>query len=278
MIPFIISGHTVTAFVGGDLKTMDSSHPNFETVCEALTKGADVAQLLPLLDIRRALQERLLYEDESIQIGYDTLIYRGRPIHNYLARSIIKMVQKEMDVGPWLQFLKRLERNPDDEIRDHLFEWLEKADMPITPDGCFLAYKKVRDDYLSFHDGETRNHVGTSLFLPREVCDPDHFRYCSSGLHFCSYNYLPAYHGSSGRVVVLKIDPADVVAFPKDHAAKGRAYRYTVVDELPREKARFAFPDPVYATDYDDIPGDPEDGARVGIFRRLRSWTKKFGL
>ena len=56
---------------------------------------------------------------------------------------------------------------------------------------------------------------------------------CSSGLHFCSLDYLPNFgRGDGNRVVILEIDPADVVSIPSDYNnAKGRACRYKVISE-----------------------------------------------
>jgi len=280
MIPHVISGNTISVFIGGDLKTLDSSHPYFDEIKHRLRTGND--DLLELLDMKTALK-KVLYEDDAITVGYDTLLYKGTPVHNYLATKIIDFVRTNQQATPWINFLKRLQQNPDPEIKDHLFDWLEAGGMPITPDGFFLAYKKVRDDYLSYHDGATRNDVGSTVFLPREECDTDRFRTCSSGLHFCAWDYLPNYYGSEGRVLVLKICPSAVVAFPPDHKAKGRAYWYTIVDEVPEEEAKHAFPKPVYTTAFDDDGldgfydgyGMSDDPPLVGVFGRLKAWTKK---
>ncbi|APH74116.1 hypothetical protein [Aquibium oceanicum] len=270
MTPHIISGNTVTVFIGGDLRTIDSSHPNFTEIKDALREDQPVEDLI---DISAALRKQVLYEDDLIRVGYDTLNYNDQPLHNYLTQRIIEMAKYKQPIAPWIAFLKRVQMNPDQEIRDDLFEWLEHAGMPITPDGYFLAYKKVRDDYLSFHDGKTRNDVGSTIFLPREECDPDRFSYCSSGLHFCSWHYLGNYLGDQGKVLVLKINPADVVAFPRDDTAKGRAWRYTIVDEVEAEKAEWAFPKPVYTTVYDDPDNDAESPT---IFGRIRAWTRRW--
>ncbi len=244
MTPHIISGNTITAFIGGELKTIDDSHPNYDAIRTGLRAGNDVDHLL---DVAAALA---LYEDDLVKVGWDGLTYNDQPLHDYLSSRIIEMARMKQPIDPWVKFLKRLQLNPNPEIREDLFEWMEKAKLPITPDGCFLAYKKVRDDYLSFHDGATRNDIGSTIFLPREQCDPDRFSYCSTGLHFCSFDYLSFYAGDQGRVVILKINPADVVAFPRDDTAKGRATRYTIVDEVPASEVEWAWPAPVYATVY----------------------------
>jgi hypothetical protein len=52
-------------------------------------------------------------------------------------------------------------------------------------------------------------------------------------LHFCSQEYLPHFGGSDSRVVIVKINPRDVVSIPTDYNnAKGRACRYEVIGEV----------------------------------------------
>jgi hypothetical protein len=56
---------------------------------------------------------------------------------------------------------------------------------------------------------------------------------CSTGLHFCSKEYLDHFGGHDSRTVILKINPRDVVSIPADYnATKGRTCRYEVIGEL----------------------------------------------
>jgi hypothetical protein len=56
---------------------------------------------------------------------------------------------------------------------------------------------------------------------------------------------LDHFGGSDSRVVIVKIDPADVVSIPSDYnGAKGRACRYEVIGEMG-VKAEDAFTAPV---------------------------------
>ena len=75
--------------------------------------------------------------------------------------------------------------------------------------------------------------------MPRHEVDDNSAKECSAGLHFCSASYLPTFtnsrsgNGGQTRTVVVLIDPADVVAFPKDYdGSKGRTWRYEVLFEL----------------------------------------------
>ena len=73
--------------------------------------------------------------------------------------------------------------------------------------------------------------------MPRHKVDDRSENTCSHGLHFCSQSYLPHYAGGTGRILLLKIDPADVVSIPTDYNnAKGRACKYWVEADLSREQ------------------------------------------
>jgi hypothetical protein len=121
--------------------------------------------------------------------------------------------------------------NPSKRAVDELYGFLEKNNLPITPDGHFLAYKKVRDDYTDVHSGTMDNGVGQIVEMERNEVDDNKDRTCSTGLHFCSQNYLNHFGGE--RIVIVKINPRDVVSIPSDYNdSKGRACRYEVIGEL----------------------------------------------
>ena len=67
--------------------------------------------------------------------------------------------------------------------------------------------------------------------MERNQVDDDQNQTCSTGLHFCSQEYLNHFGGA--RTVIVKINPRDVVSIPNDYNnSKGRACRYEVIGEL----------------------------------------------
>lgn len=159
-------------------------------------------------------------------------------------------------------FLRRCAANPRPEAILELYDFLSATDLPITADGCFLAYKRVRGDYKDLHTGTIRNAPGDVVEMPREEVDDDRNVTCSSGLHFAGRDYLDGGYGAGqGNVtVVVKIDPADVVAIPVDYGnQKGRACRYKVLSaiDFPRRRLEAAWVDD-YAPDDDDDWEDDE--------------------
>jgi hypothetical protein len=134
---------------------------------------------------------------------------------------------------PLLNFFKNLMENPSKRAVDELYDFLEAGELPITEDGCFLAFKNVRSNYLDIHSGKFDNSVGKVCEMPRNGVDEDKERTCSYGLHFCSIKYLPHFSDSDGgKTMIVKINPKDVVAIPADYNnTKGRTCRYEVVAE-----------------------------------------------
>jgi hypothetical protein len=75
------------------------------------------------------------------------------------------------------------------------------------------------------------NSVGKIVEMERNSVDDNSSNTCSSGLHFCSQEYLSSFGGE--RTVIVKINPRDVVSIPNDYNnSKGRACRYEVIGEV----------------------------------------------
>ena len=130
-------------------------------------------------------------------------------------------------------FLQNMFENPFIDAVQEIYEYCKAMDFEITEDGCFLAYKKVRNDLSSVYDnGKTKHKIGE--YTEVEKFDTDRNRECSYGLHFCSKQYLNNY---SGEVVILvKVNPKDVVSIPKDYNfAKGRCKRYLTVGIIAKD-------------------------------------------
>lgn len=173
---------------------------------------------------------RILIKDGNV---VDTT---GMEIPDFLVKHLVWMVEVNAPVDALLNFVEKLQANPSYQARTELGEWAVNGNFTITPEGNFLAYKKVNDDYTSIHDGVTKNDVGTTVVMPggRGNVDDNRNNLCSKGLHFCSKGYLPQFGRSEGnRVVLLEIDPADVVSIPTDYNfTKGRAWQYKVIADV----------------------------------------------
>lgn len=136
--------------------------------------------------------------------------------------------------GALIRFLRNLARNPSRRCVTELYSFMEHGNMPVTEDGCFLAYKAIREDWTDKHTGTFVNKVGRTLTMPRNaVCDdPDEG--CSKGFHAGSLSYALGFRnvGANDRLVIVKINPEHVVSVPKDCSwQKLRTCQYKVIGE-----------------------------------------------
>jgi hypothetical protein len=208
-----------------------------------------------LIDIEKAFKQKVA-NFGTIRIEGGSVFYKDEEVHGQLSTRILQMLDNGQDPRAWALFMENLMKNPAKHAVDELFLWLERSGMPITERGNFLAYKKVQDDYTSYHVAKNgqpfRNDIGTFCSMDRNKVDDNRAVTCSAGLHFCSWDYLPHYMGGRGRVVIVEVNPAHVVSIPNDYNnAKGRAEGYLVVGEIPEDQAPHAFQDVAYAG-YDD--------------------------
>lgn len=239
-VPYTITQKGASLYINGRMHTVAATSANFSDVVAELRKPVhDLSVLEQFADISTFIAKKTF---GAVQIADNEVRWKGTKVHNVIADRLLAMLDAGDDLEPLALFLGRLMLNPVESAREELFLWLESGNAPITPTGTFLAFKKVRDDYLDFYTGSVSNKVGEVVWMNREAVDPDRERTCSQGLHFCSYDYLPHYHGNQGRVMVVQIDPADVVAVPHDYSnQKGRTWRYLVVGEIPQDEAKQFF-------------------------------------
>jgi hypothetical protein len=230
--PFVLSGDNLSIFLNGNPYNINSAHPNFKKIAAGLKSGLDEDELEGL--IQASLKEGI-----ARAIGVDfkedgMILMDGEPVSDALIDRYRFMSRNDFPLEGFKLFVQNLAQNPSRDSRKDLYGFLEACTLPITGDGYFLAYKKVRLDYFDFHSGTFDNHVGMVVEMPREKVDPDRNVTCSTGLHVCSRSYLGQY--SYGRVVVVKVNPKDVVSVPVDYNnSKMRVCRYEVVSELKDE-------------------------------------------
>lgn len=249
----------------GKTTKISKTEEKFERAVALLKEGKfeDVEKLNEVLAVEK-------YSDgKRIKVGRGAVWYvrddgSERPLHGSLIDRLIKMRDQGFDVLPLTNFLERLMLNPSKTAVDELFLFMEPSELPITSDGFVIAYKMVREDYTSIHDSKFMNKVGTWVSMDRNEVDENRDRTCSVGLHFCSKAYLNSYgsgNSSTDRLLLLKIDPADVVSIPSDYNnAKGRACRYYILQDITEEGWRKTIgkEDFTKKAVYDG-PEDPED-------------------
>jgi hypothetical protein len=229
-VSFLRSDQMLTVIVDGQYYTISRENPNFETATQAL-RDKDVEALevsiKPILAVEKVVQSF-----GFVRLENDTVYYGDEVLHGVLVDRILEYARDGIDTTGLVMFLDNLMKNPSRSVVQEFYEWLEAAETPcpITEDGHFLAYKAVRKDFKDIYSNTLDYSVGNIVEMPRNQVDDKRENTCSAGLHFCSLSYLPHYAYGNYPVIIVKINPADVVSFPQDCAtSKGRTCKMEVI-------------------------------------------------
>ena len=227
--PYLIQGKNIVVIIDNQPHTVTSTHIGYEKIKQAI-RDNDWDAVKDVIDPKKQILE---YGAGNVAIQGSKVFWKEREMHGVLTNRLIEMYQDGFPIEPLITFMENLMSDPSKRAVEELYGFLEKGNLPLTPDGYFLAYKKVRADFRDCHTGTMDNSVGQIVEMERNAVDDDQNRTCSAGLHFCSKEYLSHFGGSDSHTVILKINPADVVSIPTDYNnAKGRACRYEVIGEL----------------------------------------------
>ena len=229
-IPYILLGNAISMTVDNEQYVVSNTHPNFSLLKQAI-KDKRWSAIPDLVDIPKAISK---YSKGKVEVSDGLVAYNGLPVHNVLSNKMLDMMAEGFDIQPWVNFMDKLYTNPNPDSIVQLYSFLERAKLPLTPDGDFLAYKFVQENYTDCRTGTFDNSIGKVVEIDRKKVDSNPNNHCSSGLHFCSRGYLSG--GWGNREVIVKVNPADVVSVPNDHnCEKARACRYLVVGEVGKE-------------------------------------------
>lgn len=239
-VPYLLQGKNLILVINGQSHTISKdTHINYGKIVDAL-KAKDWIAIRELVEPAKAIVN---FGKGYVKIENGVVYWKDVPFNNALSSRMIEMYQDGFPVDPMVCFMENLMSNPSKRSVDQVYGFLEKNNLPITEDGYFLAYKKVRaGTYKDIHSGTIDNSIGQVVEMDRNLVDDDPESHCSSGLHFCSESYLQSFGGHTDPVMILKINPADVVSIPTDYnGAKGRCCKYEVIAEVDGDpKAAFA--------------------------------------
>tara|TARA_R100000700_G_C3154631_1_gene132239 strand:- start:208 stop:1086 length:879 start_codon:yes stop_codon:yes gene_type:complete len=228
-INYIISGNgTMTIVLNNESHSIGYDHPNYIHIKECLVNN-DEESMIPLLNIPESI---LNYTDENVTIEAGVLKYKDEEIHNSLTERIMTMMRDGFPFQPMIKFLGNILENPSNRAVQELYSFLEHKNLPITEDGCFLAYKAVDKNYMDKYSGTIDNSVGQSVTMQRRKVDDNCNNGCSDGLHVGALDYVESYRneGNEDKVVIVKVNPQDVVSVPTDsECQKVRCCSYEVV-------------------------------------------------
>lgn len=195
----------------------------------------------------------------GIELRDGLLCQDDKPLPEELSNRILKFRDEGLPFEALFKFWDLLKGNPSFNARKMLFSFLEHNGHPLTQDGCFIAYRGVREDFKDKHTGTFDNSVGSVLSMPRDQVDDNPNNTCSTGLHVACYDYAK---GFGEKLVEVKVNPADVVCVPTDYnGTKMRVCKFEVVKEaeMMRTESLYGHESEIEADDSDDDCDESDD-------------------
>lgn len=238
MFPYILTRGGISITLDGRTVSIASDEPEFNDIVDALRVQNWTAVKRLTASRAERLERAAIKTNGLIKVQHGTVTYNppngpSIDVHGTIAERMLELVAMNFDLSPICRFYENLMRNPSHRAVNSLYDFLEYGNMPLTADGCFIAYKAVRGDFRDIHSGTYDNSVGAICKMPRNQVDENPDRTCSAGLHVCSYEYLPHFAHANGKIVAVKVNPADVVAIPADYNnTKMRVSQYEVISEV----------------------------------------------
>ena len=257
--PDLNTGH-IFLLLDGKEYSINAGNSSFSKALEAYN-NKDWESFVNI--VNPELRLKSLYASyEGIEVKDGNLYVFGDPIHSTIAKRVISFLEHGLDCVHLFKFILKLNMNPSKRAVDELYTFLEHRALPVTDNGNFLAYKAVRADYTDKHTGKFLNTIDSVLEMPRNKVDDNKENGCSYGFHAGSVDYAKDFMDRDGHLMLVEINPADVVSIPTDcQFQKLRTCKYKVVGEYEID-----LDDPMYAsrfqTEYDDdvdVWNDDED-------------------
>lgn len=258
-IPYVLGSDSITVYLKGKPYPINKQAHTYPMVLAAIKSG-DVKALEQAINIRQGIADNLSKTNKNVRIDGSRIFYDDREVTGLVASRVFETIRLGLDTAPITNFLANLMQNPSKRAVDEAMGFTEACDLPLTEDGFILAYKRVKANYYDVHSRTVLNKPAelmtaedravmakpqgkksevkvevingvTTVSMPRNLVNDDKDQTCSEGLHFCSFDYLKSFSGE--RIVILKINPADIVSIPSDYNnSKGRTCKYQVVGEV----------------------------------------------
>lgn len=270
-----VKGKTLSIFYAdGGSETIPETHVSFDAIFNKLVSGtATDDKIRELTNVLETVARKMSALSERVSVDGTNVYFDGDPLAGELTEVIKSLfAEGSANLKPLVNFLEKAKQNPSQKSVDDLYRWIKNGDLVIDPDGDIIAYKGVGKDKdgnsqslhkgtafvdgVEFH-GHIPNRPGTVVSMPRSEVDPNEMVGCSTGLHAGTHDYAVKYlrWQNANRMILVKINPRDVVSVPTDEADKKmRVSRYTVLSaiDLPDRLPTAVYQHDLQEEDLDD--------------------------
>jgi hypothetical protein len=268
-VPYTITDDSLTVWVNHKPIVLTKDRKEFSQAIDCV-KNKNWEKLAEIADLSTKIVKHF---NGSVEIRNGMVHMDGEPMPKAISDRVILFSEEGIDYTYLTKFWENLKQNPSYRARNDLFAFLEKNGHPITENGCFVAYKKIRFNFTDSHTGTFDNSIGTIVKMDRKDVDDNPERTCSAGLHVANFNY--AQHFSGQILVSCEVNPRDVVSIPLDYnGEKMRVCEYKVLEVIEQEYTK-----PVYVVNPASVKSvQPIDWKNKDLSYGKAEAVRKFAL
>jgi len=136
-----------------------------------------------------------------------------------------------------------------------LVKFISNNNLPILPNGNFMAYKYLLkgDGYLiDNHSRSIKQNVGDLITMNINRIDKDPNNHCSTGLHVGNNLYMKEINDNF-IICLVEVDPNDVVVVPIEDPNKIRVQKYGIIHELSLASSNLIMEGDYHSIDKKDL-------------------------
>ncbi len=231
-----ITDQFITVNYDGQTHMVARSEALADRLIKALREGRE-DQIPDLVDASKRVAK---YTKGKFEVRDGKVYVNGIEAPKFLGDKIWRFSQEGLPNQPLVKFAENLQKNPSFRAVNELFQFLDKNNHPITEEGNFIAYKRVRGDFKDIHSGTFDNSVGTVVEMSRNQVNEDSNQTCSHGLHVANWHYahtqFASHNPNTDIMLEVEVNPADVVSIPVDYnQSKMRVCKYKVLGVVDSE-------------------------------------------
>jgi len=217
-VKYLITDHTITCNVDGKTYMLARTDAQASALIDALKSG-DHSKVPELVSVAHLIEK---YTEGTFKVVDGEVMVDGEPVHGLLAAKIKEFHSQGLPYNSLVNFARNVRKNPNERARNDLFAFIQRNEHPITSDGHFIAYKKIRKsktgNFVDIHSGTVEYIIGEVASMPRAEVDDNAERTCSRGLHASSFNYAKNHFGNDDDPLIeVSINPKNICAVPVDY-------------------------------------------------------------